>query len=188
MAAKRGMTPSRPLIFVLGLPRHLYRRGWGWLLGRRFVQLTHRGRRTGRLLTTVLEVVAERAGGEVMVVSGLGRSADWLRNIEANGQAEISIGRESFPASFRIAPLDEATKVLADYERRNRLAAPVIRFVLSQLLGWRYDGSTEARRRAAEALPVVAFSRSDDPGEPTKNAPSRDTVSNDVADSGQTSG
>ena len=160
MPASERTTLSRPVITMLGLPRHLYRHGWGWLLGRRFLQLTHTGRRTGRTHTTVLEVVRlDRDSGEVMVVSGLGPSSDWLRNIQANGRAEISIGRESFPASFRMAPIDEAMRIFADYERRNRLAAPLIRFVLSRLLGWRYDGSTQARRRLAEALPVVAFSR-----------------------------
>ncbi len=159
MPAMRGITLRRPVISVLGLPRHLYRHGWGWLLGRRFLQLTHVGRRTGRVYTTVLEVAgSDRDNREVMVVSGFGRGSDWLCNIQANGRAEISIGRDSFPASFRMVPVDEATRILADYEWRNRLAAPLMRFVLSHLLGWRYDGSTEARRRAAEALPVVAFS------------------------------
>jgi hypothetical protein len=92
-------------------------------------------------------------------VSGFGSGSDWLRNIQVNGQAEISIGRDSFPASFRMVAVEEATMILADYERRNRLAVPLIRFVLSRLLGWRYDGSTQARRRAAETLPVVSFSR-----------------------------
>ncbi|MFN2345968.1 MAG: nitroreductase family deazaflavin-dependent oxidoreductase [Dermatophilaceae bacterium] len=154
------MTLNRPVIIVLGLPRHLYRHGWGWLLGHRFLQLTHVGRRTGQVHTTVLEVAgSDQKSGEVMVVSGFGPGSDWLRNIRANGRAEISIGRESFPASFRMAPVEEATEILADYERRNRLAAPLIRLVLSRLLGWRYDGTPQARRRAAEALPVVAFSR-----------------------------
>jgi deazaflavin-dependent oxidoreductase (nitroreductase family) len=160
MSASGRRTLSRPAIVLLGLPRHLYRHGCGWLLGRRFLQLTHTGRRSGRTHTTVLEVVRlDRDSEEVMVVSGFGPGSDWLRNIRANGRAEISIGRESFAASFRMVPVDEATTVLGDYERRNRHAAPVIRFVLSHLLGWRYDGSPEARRRAAEALPVVAFSR-----------------------------
>jgi deazaflavin-dependent oxidoreductase (nitroreductase family) len=160
MSASGRRILSRPVIVLLGLPRHVYRHGWGWLLGRRFLQLTHTGRRSGRTHTTVLEVVRfDRVSGEVMVVSGFGPGSDWFRNIKANARAEISIGRESFPASFRVLSVDEATAVLADYEWRNRLAAPVIRFVLSQLLGWRYDGSPETRRRAAEALPVVAFSR-----------------------------
>lgn len=161
MPAKSGRTLHRPAIFVLGLPRHLYRHGWGWLLGRRFLQVTHVGRRTGRVHTTVLEVVgSDPDSAEVFVVSGFGPGSDWLRNIQANGQAEISIGRDSFPASLRMVPVEEATGILADYERRNHLAAPLIRFALSRLLGWRYDGSAEARRRAVEALPVLAFSPS----------------------------
>lgn len=160
MPAPGGMTLNRPVVLLLGLPRHLYRHGWGWLLGRRFLQLTHIGRRTGRVHTTVLEVVgSDRDSGEIVVVSGFGPGSDWLRNIRANGRAEITIGRDSFPASCRMVPLEEATGILADYERRNRLAAPLIRFLLGRLLGWRYDGSTQARRRAAEALPFVAFSR-----------------------------
>lgn len=160
MPARGRRTLSRPVIKVLGLPRHLYRNGWGWLLGRRFLQLTHTGRRTGRTHTTVLEVIrSDRDTGEVAVMPGFGPGSDWLRNLQANGRAEISIGRESFPASFRMVPVDEAVRFLADYERRNRLAAPVIRFVLSRLLSWRYDATPAARRRAVEALPVIAFSR-----------------------------
>jgi hypothetical protein len=47
--------------------------------------------------------------------------------------------------------------VLADYERRNRWIAPLVRWVLSRLVGWRYDGSDDARRRLAGQLPLVAF-------------------------------
>lgn len=160
MPATGPMRLSRPLVMALGLPRHLYRHGWGWVLGRRFLQLTHTGRRSGRTFTTVLEVVRRDPGsGEVMVVSGFGPGSDWLRNIRANGRAEVSTGRESFTAAFRVVPVDDAIAVLADYERRNRVAAPLLRIVLSRLLGWRYDSSDQARRRAAEALPVAAFSR-----------------------------
>ena len=97
------MRLSRPVVIMLGLPRLLYRHGWGWLLGRRFLQLTHTGRRTGRTFTTVLEVVRrDPDSGEVMVVSGFGPGSDWLRNIRSNGASEISTGRESFDASFRL--------------------------------------------------------------------------------------
>jgi hypothetical protein len=47
--------------------------------------------------------------------------------------------------------------VLADYERRNRWIAPLVRWVLSRLVGWRYDGSDDAHRRLAGQLPLVAF-------------------------------
>jgi hypothetical protein len=46
---------------------------------------------------------------------------------------------------------------LADYERRNRIAAPLVRAVLSRLAGFRHDGSDAARRRLVRTLPLVAF-------------------------------
>jgi hypothetical protein len=47
--------------------------------------------------------------------------------------------------------------VVADYERRNRVIAPVIHCVLSRLVGWRYDGTPDAQRRLLAELPVIAF-------------------------------
>lgn len=158
MTASNSKQPARALVVLFGLPRHLYRHGWGWVLGHRFLQLTHTGRRSGRTYTTILEVIHYEPGsGEAMVMSGFGRGADWLRNIQANGRAEVSIGRTSFRATYRMVPVEEALAVFADYERRNRFAAPIVRVVLSHLLGWRYDGSDPARRRAVEQLPSVAF-------------------------------
>jgi hypothetical protein len=51
----------------------------------------------------------------------------------------------------------EAAAVIADYEHRNRWIGPVVRRLLSALLGWRYDGSQSARERLVRQLPVVAF-------------------------------
>ena len=56
----------------------------------------------------------------------------------------------------------EAAMVMAGYEQRNRLAAPLVRMVLSRLAGWRYDGSDAARRRLVRALPLVAFRPADE--------------------------
>jgi hypothetical protein len=47
--------------------------------------------------------------------------------------------------------------VLGGYEQRNRLIAPIIRWVLSRLLGRHYDGSEAHRRRLAAQLPFIAF-------------------------------
>lgn len=146
------------LRWALGLPRHLYARGWGWLLGHRFLQLAHTGRRSGRTYRTVLEVVRWDPGArEAVVISGWGRDADWLRNLQGGGPVEVTIGRESFAAAYRMLPVDEAVRVFAAYERRNALMRPLIRWVLSRLLGWRFDGSPAARQRMVEQLPLVAL-------------------------------
>ena len=62
-----------------------------------------------------------------------------------------------FAPGVRPLELPEAAAVFEDYERRNRLAAPLIRRVLSRMAGFRYDGSPQARLRLVEALPLVAF-------------------------------
>jgi len=143
---------------ALALPNWLYAHGLGGLLGRRFVQLTHLGRRSGRIYHTVVEVVRyDEATGETTVLSGLGRRADWLRNIERAGGAHLDFGHGPRPAAYRILPVEEATRVMGDYERRNRMARPVVNRVLSALLGWTYDGTRDARRQLVETLPLVAF-------------------------------
>lgn len=150
--------PSPRLRWIFHLPDRLYRHGLGWLLGHQCLRLVHVGRRTGRRHATVLEVVRyDPRVPELTVVSGFGPGADWLRNLEANGMAEVTVGRRTFAADHRRLDIAEAVDVFADYERRHRAFGPVVRRALSWLLGWRYDGSAGARQRMAEQLPVIAL-------------------------------
>ena len=143
---------------ALRAPQLAYRHGWGHLFGHRLLLLTHRGRRTGRLHQTVLEAVRyDPTTREVTVMSGWGPGADWLQNVLATGEAEVSIGRDRFGAEVRLLPLDEAMAALRSYERRHPLLRPIIHPMLSRLAGWHVDGSPQARRRLAQELPMVAF-------------------------------
>jgi deazaflavin-dependent oxidoreductase (nitroreductase family) len=157
------MTSPRPRLSpllrrLLETPTYLYDVHAGWLLGSRFLRLTHTGRRTGRRYRTMLEVIGScDDSGELLVLAGLGRSAQWLRNVEAGNDVEIAVGRDRFRARHRLLTPEQASEALADYERRNRWLAPIVRWVLSRLVGWRYDGSEGARRRLVTELPVVAF-------------------------------
>jgi deazaflavin-dependent oxidoreductase (nitroreductase family) len=128
------------------------------VLGHRFLLLVHVGRHTGLRQETVLEVMEYRTEGpEVVVMSAFGPKADWLRNIQATPGAEVVIGSQHFTAAHRVLGADEAVRVIAGYEQRNRLVAPIIRAVLSRLLGWRYVGSEIDRRWLAAHLPLIAF-------------------------------
>lgn len=143
---------------LLALPAGLYRIGGGWLLGHRFLLLTHRGRRTGRHYQTVVEVVRWRPEHEeAVVMSGFGRRSQWYRNVLAGGALEVQIGRRRFRPAVRSLATEEAVAVLDDYEHRNRLIVPVVRAVLSRLAGFRYDGSEQGRSRLVETLPLLAF-------------------------------
>jgi deazaflavin-dependent oxidoreductase (nitroreductase family) len=150
--------PGPVLRRLLAAPAALYRARAGWLLGHRFLLLVHRGRRSGREYQIVLEVLQWRPeAAQAVVMSGWGPRANWYRNVLAGGAVEVQIARRRFRPAVRALEPDEAAAALADYERRNRLAAPVVRAVLSRLAGFRYDGSEAGRRRVVEALPVLAF-------------------------------
>jgi deazaflavin-dependent oxidoreductase (nitroreductase family) len=143
---------------VLRLPILLYRLKLGWLLGHRFLLLSHVGRRTGLARRTVLEVLRfDPDSSTAVVMAGFGRRSDWYLNLQRRPALEVVIGRRAFRPAHRQLTRDEVVAVMADYERRNRLAAPVVRAVLSRLLGWRYDGSDAARRRLASERPLVAL-------------------------------
>lgn len=143
---------------LLAAPARLYDWHLGWVLGRRFLRLTHVGRRSGRRYRTMLEVIGTGpAPGEVIVIAGLGRSANWYRNIRAGSGAEVAIGRRRFHAVPRELTEPEAVAALADYEHRNRFVRPVVRRALTWLVGWPYDGSDDARRRLVRQLPVIAL-------------------------------
>jgi hypothetical protein len=100
------------------------------------------------------------------VVSGFGPSADWFQNLHVAPAQEIAIGCRRFRSQHRILEETEASAVLADYERRNRLIAPIARRVLGWLVGWPYDGSDAARTRLVQQLPMVGFRPLDNPDWP----------------------
>lgn len=153
-----GQRMPRWLQVLFRAPRQLYEHRLGWLLGHRFLCLTHVGRRSGRRYRTVLEVLRyEPERRRIVVMSGFGERADWLLNLDAAGGGEVETARIRFRADHRRLPTEEAERVLAAYERRNRWMAPVLRMVLSRLLGRPYDGSVEARRHAVEQLPLIEF-------------------------------
>jgi deazaflavin-dependent oxidoreductase (nitroreductase family) len=120
--------------------------------------LSHIGRRTGLHRYTVLEIIEYRdEGPEAIVMSAFGPNADWFRNIKAQSDPKVLIGSQRFTATIHVLDAEEAVAVLRRYEQRNRLVAPVIRFVLSRLLGWRYNSTDADRHRLVTELPIIAL-------------------------------
>ncbi len=106
----------------------------------------------------MLEAIGEnRTTREVFVIAGLGHQAQWYRNLHAHQAIEVAIGRERFTPAHRQLSTTEAAAVLAQYEHRNRLIASIIQRVLSWLVGWRYDGTEDARQRLVTQLRVIGL-------------------------------
>lgn len=98
-----------------------------------------------------------KAGPEVVVAGGFGHRFDWILNIEANPFAAVTIGFEHFVAQHRFLGEEEAAEVIKNYERRNRLIAPIVRAGFSWILGWTYHGGDDDRRRFVRQIPLIAF-------------------------------
>ena len=144
--------PSRWLRRLAQLPLVLYQLRLGRLLGNRFLVVVHRGRRTGTLYRTLVEVVRwDPVRGEAIVASGWGERASWYRNLLAAPAAEVWLAGERVVPEQRFLELDERVEVLRDY----RLAHPRATRIIGRLLG--LDAGEDALRAAAERLPMVAF-------------------------------
>ena len=146
--------PGRVARWVYRLPIALYRWKLGWLLGGRFLLLTHVGRKSGQLRQTVLEVVRyDRLRDTYIVAVGFGRRTDWFRNLLATPSGSVQIGRRRAPIVSRQLSTDAAYLELLEYRRRHPIAVRVIAPFLQVPL----NGNEKQVRATAMALPMVAL-------------------------------
>src|SRR5574339_1000973 len=104
--------PSKALRFGLRLPIWLYRLRLGWLLDNRFLMLAHKGRISGQLHQTVIEVVQhDKATDTYYAVSGWGAKADWYQNIQKNPLVTVHVSGRSFQARAQFIPLMNAQEI-----------------------------------------------------------------------------
>jgi deazaflavin-dependent oxidoreductase (nitroreductase family) len=149
---------NRALETAFKAPVVMYDVGLGRAVGHRFLLLTHRGRRSGLVHRTMLEVLRwEPASRTAYVISGLGRDSQWLKNLEAGQGLEVRCGSDRFVPEHRMVTTDEAVVVLEEYETAHRLAARVIAPVLNRLADVDYDRTDASRRKVVEQLPVLAL-------------------------------
>ncbi len=148
--------PPRGLArLVLGLPIWLYWLRLDWLLGDRFLLLTHIGRVSGRPRQTVLEVLRhDRATETYIIASGFGPQANWFRNLQKNPNVLVASGGRRWEAIAERLSVVTATDELRDYARRHpRAMRTLSRFMIGETI----NGSAEECRRLAECVPLVAL-------------------------------
>lgn len=136
------------------LPIWLYRFHLGWLLGYRFVLLTHTGRKSGLPRYTVLEVVRyEKITGACIVASGWNTKSDWFHNVMTNPIIVIQIcNKRSAATAKRLSPVTGGQELL-DYSRRHPLALRE----LAQFMGYRLDGTEDDILALGRMIPMFLF-------------------------------
>ena len=95
---------------VQRIHQRLYDSGRGWIVGWLILLLRHTGRKSGKQYATPLQY--EKIDGAYFIGAARGAKADWFRNIQANPQVQVSVGRRNFKALAE--PVTDPEKV-ADF-------------------------------------------------------------------------
>lgn len=140
---------------IMRLPILLYRLRLGWLLGKRFLLLEHRGRKSGILRRVVVEVVDRNPERNSFIVAAAwGTKSDWYRNILAEPKVTIRAGFQKIPATARTLPAEEAARHLSVYARQHPVA---FRYLGSLLIGSTTRAADEIMKAFAASIPLVEF-------------------------------
>ncbi len=142
---------------VFDAPRWFYRHRLGWLMGRRFLALSHVGRKSGIERQSILEVACYHPDTqELIVASAFGAKADWYRNIQATASHRVRVGRAQFVPHQRFLEPQEARAVAEEFGRKHRLEA---RFAIPVFvaMGAVDRGEFSDPVDLMASLPMVAF-------------------------------
>jgi deazaflavin-dependent oxidoreductase (nitroreductase family) len=150
------LRPAKPVGLTKRLyriPVYLYRLHLGWVFGHRFLLLTHRGRRTGKIHRSTIEVVRyDPDSKESYVISAYGANSDWYRNITKNPPPSVQTGRQKYVPTYRIVPTGEARNILDDFYGEHPSEAS---FLLKQF--FHVEPSRDEFDALADKLPMIAF-------------------------------
>lgn len=147
--------PSGLLRLLFRTPIFLYRMNLGFLLGGRFLMLTHIGRRSGLPRHAVIEVVDhDEEVGVYYVAAAWREKSDWYLNILKNPRVRVQVGNRKFEAEANQISSEEAQGVLWSYARRHPTA---LRELTLLMLGERLPPTRETCERLAESIPLIAL-------------------------------
>lgn len=132
-----GRSPVQRVVRSLArAPIPVFTAGYGVVFGHRVLMVEHVGRRTGRPRHVVLEVIRHLPDGRVLVPAGLGRTADWFRNVEKNPRVRFWLSRQrGVPATARVLGEAEALDRFAEYRTEHRWTWSLVRRLLTRMPG-----------------------------------------------------
>ncbi len=147
--------PSGMLRLGLRLPIWLFRLHLDFMLGDRFLMLTHTGRKSGLPRRTVIEVVQhDEAIDTYYVVSGWAEKSDWYQNIRKTPQVKVQVRGRKFQSQAEFISQEKAIDILQTYARKHPVAFSELSGIF---LGERLKPNGDAPEQIAKKIPMVAF-------------------------------
>jgi deazaflavin-dependent oxidoreductase (nitroreductase family) len=145
---------------ALRMPGVLDRKGTRWLLQALspapVIVLVHRGRKSGRVFRTPVEIMLDdRERAELVVAPMWGRRSDWYRNVLAGGLIEVHVRGEERQVEWR--ELDEAGRRAAmdAYRQAHPIYSRIILWMLRRVNG--FEGDLE--QAVVRELPMLGLRR-----------------------------
>jgi deazaflavin-dependent oxidoreductase (nitroreductase family) len=147
--------PTGILRTLLRAPIWLYRCNLGWMMGRRFLLLTHTGRKSGLKRQTVIEVVSyDKATGVYYVGAAWRDKSDWYRNIQQNPVVGVQVRNCQSQARAEEVPTKTGEAHLWEYAQKHPIA---FRELVMVMLGEHLPADKETCRKVAESVPVISL-------------------------------
>ena len=152
IARKNEKAPAL-LIPMFKLPLILYRLHLGWILGKRFMRVTHVGRHSGKVYRTILAVLKfDEQTQEIYAVSAW-KGSDWYYNIQASPALEVETGFIHYVPAQRTLSAEEITVTFLEYRRQH----PIFSRMVCRIPGWKWDSTYDEFLALAHTLHGVAF-------------------------------
>lgn len=140
--------------WIFKLPILFYDLGLSSLMSDQVLLLTTTGRRTGKPRRTPLGYTYDSELQAYVVVAGWEGKTDWYRNLKANPQVKVQVGRSRFECRAQMLSKPERMRLLEEYVELNPFAVGMLEY----LTGVRYDGSQDSVESLVAHLPAVAVS------------------------------
>lgn len=137
------------------LPIWIYRLGFGFIIGRHGLLLTHKGRKSGKDRQNVLEIIhSSPNAGKYYVVSGFGTRSDWYKNIINDPSVTIQIGNKKMAAVASQLNPEEASQLILAYTQKY----PKNLKTLGAMIGYDIEHTPEGYRAFGKEIPVICLS------------------------------
>ncbi len=135
------------------MPLILYRLGLGWMLGKRFLLLTHVGRRSGKIYRSVLAVLRfDEKTRETLAVSPWSGS-NWYRNIQATPALEVETNGVRFAPVQRSLSAEEIAALFIEFRKEH----PIFSRMIARIPSWKIDSTYDEFLALARTLRGVSF-------------------------------
>lgn len=154
-AASRDESGKAPrwMLPIFKLPVLLYRARLGWLLGKRFMQITHVGRKSGKVHRTILAVLQyDEQTKEILAVSAW-KGSDWYYNIQATPARWVETGFERYAPQQRTLTPEEIAAAFIQFRKQH----PYFGRMVCRIPGWKWDSTEAEFLELARTLHGMAF-------------------------------